>query len=60
VEGVGDTSEVLAIRHLTFLIGESSLGDSKSYVGGVEVVKIAATSLVEFYSSSLSLPEYSS
>jgi hypothetical protein len=48
------------MRHLTFLMGESSLGDSKSDVGGVEVVVTAATSLVEVYSSSLSLLEYSS
>jgi hypothetical protein len=59
-EGVDDTSEDLAIRHLTFLMGESSLGDSKSDAGGVEVVAIVATSLVEVSSSSLSLPEYSS
>jgi hypothetical protein len=39
-------------------MGESSLGDSKSDVGGVEVVAITATSLVEVSSSSLSLPEY--
>jgi hypothetical protein len=59
-EGVGDTSEDLDIRHLTFLMGESSLGDSKSDVGEVEVVAIAAISLVEVSSSSLSLAEYSS
>jgi hypothetical protein len=58
-EGVGDTSEALSIRHLTFLMGESSLGDSKSGVRGVEVVVIAAISLVEVSSSSLSLSEYS-
>jgi hypothetical protein len=52
-EGVDDTSEALAIRHLTFLMGESSLGDSKSDVGGVEVVAIVATSLVVVSSSSL-------
>jgi hypothetical protein len=57
-EGMGDTSEDLAIRHLTFLMGESSLGDSKSDMGGVEVVAIVATSLVEVFSLSLSLPEY--
>jgi hypothetical protein len=54
-EGVGDTLEDLDTRHLTFLMGESSLGDSKSDVGGVEVVAIGATSLVEVSSSSLSL-----
>jgi hypothetical protein len=59
-EEVGDTLEDLAIRHLTFLMGESSLGDSKSDVGGVEVVVIVATSLVEVSSSSLSLSKYSS
>jgi hypothetical protein len=59
-EGMGDTSEDFAIRHMTFLMGESSLGDSKSDVGGVEVVAIAAISLVEVSSSSLSLAEYSS
>jgi hypothetical protein len=57
---VGDTSEDLAIRHLTFLMRESSLGDSKSEAEEVEVVAIAAISLVEVCSSSLSLPEYSS
>jgi hypothetical protein len=60
-EGVDDTSEALAMRHLTFLMGESSLGDLKSDVGGVEEVAIAATSLVAVSYSSLSLPdEYSS
>jgi hypothetical protein len=59
-EGVGDTSEDLAIRHLMFLMGEFSYGDSKSDVEGVEVVVIAATSLAEVSSSSLSLSEYSS
>jgi hypothetical protein len=59
-EGVGDTSKDLAIRHLTFLMGESSLGDSKSDVGEVEVVAIAAISLVEVSYLSLSLAEYSS
>jgi hypothetical protein len=59
-EGVGDTSEDLSIRHLTFLMGESSLGDSKSDVGEVKVVPIAAISLVEVSSSSLSLAEYAS
>jgi hypothetical protein len=59
-EGVDDTSEALSMRHLTFLMGESSLGDSKSDVGGVEVVAIVATSLVVVSSSSLYLPEYSS
>jgi hypothetical protein len=58
--GVGDTSEDLAIRHLTFLMRESSLGDSKSDVEEVEVVAIAAISLVEVSSSSLSLADYSS
>jgi hypothetical protein len=59
-EEVVDTSEDLVIRHLTFLMGESSLGDSKIGAGGVEVVAIVATSLVEVSSSSLSLLEYSS
>jgi hypothetical protein len=59
-EGVGDTLEDLAIRHLTFLMRESSLGDSKSDMEEVEVVAIAAISLVEVSSSSLSLAEYSS
>jgi hypothetical protein len=39
-EGVDDTSEALAMRHLTFLMGESSLGDSKSDVEGGHVVAI--------------------
>jgi hypothetical protein len=39
---------------------ESSLGDSKSDVEEVEVVTIAAISLVVVSSSSLSLAEYSS
>jgi hypothetical protein len=56
---VGDTSEDLAIRHLTFLTRESSLGDSKIDVEEVEVVAIVAISLVEVSSSSLSLAEYS-
>jgi hypothetical protein len=59
-EDVGDTSKDLAIRHLTFLMRESSLGDSKSDAEVVEVVAIAAISLVEVSSSSLSLAEYSS
>jgi hypothetical protein len=46
-EGMGDTSEDLAIRHLMFLMRESSLGDSKSEAEEVEVVAIAAISLVE-------------
>jgi hypothetical protein len=58
-EGVDDTSDALAMRHLTFLMGEYSLGDSKSDVRGVELVAIASTSLVEVSSSALSLLEYS-
>jgi hypothetical protein len=60
-EGIDDTSEALAMRHLMFLMGESSLGDSNSDVEGVEVVENVATPLVVVSSSSLSSPEeYSS
>ena len=52
--------EVLAIRHLA-LLEESSLGDSKSDDEGVEVMAMAATSLLESSLSSSSSPEeYSS
>jgi hypothetical protein len=39
-------SEAFDMRQVMFLIGEFSLGDSKSVVEGVEVVAIAATPLV--------------
>ena len=50
----GDTSVALAMKQLTFLLRRFSFGESKSNEVDVEVVAMAATSLDESSSSSLS------
>src|SRR3954469_13420873 len=55
-----DASVPLAIRQVTFLVGEFSFGESKSENVGVEVVAKAATPLEVSSSSSSLSEEYSS